>query len=64
MRYSAFRAWQTGATGAGAAVAEALAVHGLAVPLAILGPHDADGIVQAIRRRFPSGHERQVANDG
>ena len=50
--------------GAGAAVAEALAAHGVAVPLAILGAHDADGIVQAIRRRFPSGHERQVANDG
>lgn len=50
--------------GAGAAVAEALAVHGVAVPLAILGPHDADGIVQAIRRRFPPGRQRQVANDG
>jgi hypothetical protein len=45
-------------------VAEALAAHGVAVPLAILGPHDADGIVQAIRRRFPSGQEKQVANDG
>ncbi|MBW8900588.1 MAG: 1-deoxy-D-xylulose-5-phosphate synthase [Massilia sp.] len=50
--------------GAGAAVAEALAAQGVAVPLAILGPHDADGIVQAIRRRFPPGRERQVANDG
>jgi 1-deoxy-D-xylulose-5-phosphate synthase len=50
--------------GAGAAVAEALAAQGVAVPLAILGPHDADGFVQAIRRRFPPGRERQVANDG
>jgi len=50
--------------GAGAAVAEALAAQGVAVPLAILGPHDADGIVRAIRRRFPPGRERQVANDG
>jgi 1-deoxy-D-xylulose-5-phosphate synthase len=50
--------------GAGAAVAEALAAHGVAVPLAMLGPHDADGIVQAIRRRFPPGLQRQVANNG
>jgi len=50
--------------GAGAAVAEALAALGVAVPLAILGPHDADGIVQAIRRRFAPGRELQVANDG
>jgi 1-deoxy-D-xylulose-5-phosphate synthase len=52
------------AGGAGAAVAEALAAHGVGVPLALLGPHDADGIVQAVRRRFPPGPDRQVANDG
>jgi len=57
---------EDGATpgGAGAAVAEALAAHGVAVPLAILGAHDADGLEQAIRRRFAPGRERQVANDG
>jgi 1-deoxy-D-xylulose-5-phosphate synthase len=49
--------------GAGAAVAEALAAQGVAVPLAILGARDADGIVQAIRRSFPPGRGRQVAND-
>jgi 1-deoxy-D-xylulose-5-phosphate synthase len=58
--------------GAGAAVAEALAGAGVARPLLMLGLDDAPGarapdaaaIARAIRLRFPSGQERQVANDG